>query len=99
LDASGTYIDLLTARTGEAIAAKVEKELKDVLDRAEKLASVETGARVEVSRIKSELSGQQRSMLKLEEQSAATSAKLIYLLGVDPCAELQPVDNRLVPFD
>jgi outer membrane protein TolC len=98
LDAAGTYIDLLTARTGQAIARDVEKDLRRLLERAEKLAEVENRARVEVERIKAELAGQQQAARKLQEQAAAATAKLVYLLGLDPCTELVPVDRQLVPI-
>jgi outer membrane protein TolC len=46
LEAATTYIDLLTARTGEAIGTDLEKSLRDLHDRAEKLATVEPSARL-----------------------------------------------------
>jgi outer membrane protein TolC len=33
---------------------------------------------------------------KLREQARAAAAKLVYLLGLDPCVELVPIDGRLV---
>lgn len=99
LDAANTYIDLVTARTGEAIARKLEKDLKDLLERAQKLANVEEAAKVEVHRIEAEIEGRQQNILKLQEQAQAASAKLVYLLGMDPCVELMPVDGELVPLD
>lgn len=98
LDAAGTYIDLLTARTGEAIAREQERDLENLLERAKKLADTEPGARVEVARIQAELSGRRQTILKLHEQAFAASAKLVYLLGLDPCIELMPVDPSLVPI-
>jgi outer membrane protein TolC len=99
LEAASTYIDLLTARHGEAIAHEMEKDLSALLKRAEKLASTEPAARVEVSRIRSELMGQQAVLAKLHQQAEAAAAKLAYLLGVDPCCELIPIDAKLIPLE
>jgi outer membrane protein TolC len=99
LDAANTYVDLLTARTGEAIAHDLEAKLRGLLERAQKLASAEPVARVEVARIQAALDAEQQAVVKLRGQAAAAAAKLIYLLGLDPCAELVPVDSRLVAFD
>jgi outer membrane protein TolC len=99
LDAANTYIDLLTARTGEAIARELDRKLQALLKDAEKLAEVEKPARAEVARIQSEISSQQQMMFKLRGQASAAAAKLVYLLHLDPCVELVPVDGRLVPID
>src|SRR5262249_7697801 len=99
LEGSATYIDLLTARTGEAVALAQEKELNALLKRAQDLASAEQAARVEVQRIEAELRGLQQRLLTLRQQATGASAKLAYLLGLDPCALLVPVDPQLVPLD
>ena len=102
LDAASTYIDLLSARTGEAIALAQLRDLEDLLGRAQKLADPnkgEPGARIEAVRI----GVQQRAWLlrieQLREQGRRASAKLAYLLGVDPDLTLIPVDEKLVPMD
>lgn len=98
LDAAGTYVDLLAAHSGLALARSLQGDLQALRDRAEKLASLEKGARVEVARIDSELSGQAQLIRKLEGQARSAAAKLAYLLGLDPCIELVPADPRLVAF-
>jgi outer membrane protein TolC len=98
LDAANTYIDLLTAVHGEAIAKDLETSLQDLLKRAEILAKSEPGALVEVARIRTELGAQQQVRRKLREGANSASAKLVYLLGVDPSAELVPMDRQLVAF-
>lgn len=98
LDAAGTYIDLLTAHSGMALARSLEGELVSLRERAEKLAQLERGARVEVVRIESELSGQAQLIRKLESQAKSAAAKLAYLLGLDPCTELVPADPGLIAF-
>jgi outer membrane protein TolC len=99
LDAANTYIDLLAARSGQTVAGEIENRLKDLLTRAEKYTSVEPTGKFEVARIKAELDNQRRIILTLEEQANAATYKLNYLLGLDPCTQLIPVDNRLVPFE
>jgi hypothetical protein len=99
LDATGTYVDLLAARTGEAIALDLQKRLQDLHERAQKLAKTERGARVEVERIQAQLSSQQRTLADLRQQTAAAEAKLAYALGLDP--ETKPVllYDRLMQFE
>jgi outer membrane protein TolC len=99
LDATSTYIDLLTVRTGEAIAVSMKKDLQALLERAQNLAGTEPGARVEVARIQAQLKGRDQFILELQADAARASAKLAYLLGLDPCTTLVPVDERLVPLD
>ena len=100
LNASSTYVDLLTARTGEAIARDIEGNLKSLLEHAR--GAVRGGitiAEAEVSRIQAELDSQQQTISRVRSQSSGAAAKLIYLLGLDPAAELTPVDGRLVAFE
>ncbi len=99
LDALSTYVDLLAARSGEAIAVDLQKRLQELLGRAEKLAEKERGVQVEVKRIQVQLSTQQRALLELRQQAAAASAKLAYALGLDPETKFVLMYDRLMPFD
>jgi outer membrane protein TolC len=96
LDAASTYIDLLSAHTALAIARGLDTDLRSLQERAQKLANLERGARVEVVRIEGELTGQQQMVRKLEGQARTASAKLAYLLGLDPCTQIVPADDKLV---
>src|SRR5262249_28849250 len=98
VDATGTYVDLLAARSGEAIALDLQKRYQDLLERAQKLAQTERAAAIEVAGIRVQLSSQQRTLSELRQQAAAASAKLAYALGLDP--ETKPVllYERLMPF-
>jgi outer membrane protein TolC len=98
LDAATTYVDLLTARSAEALALEVQGNMSRLLDQAKKLAATDPGAQVEVDRVAAEMSAQRQILRKVREGAASASAKLAYLLGVDPCAELVPTDPRLVPI-
>jgi outer membrane protein TolC len=95
LDAASTYIDLLAARTGELVSLKLEQEMQRLLTDTEKLAKVEFGIKGEMFRLKAELDAQKQITRKMREGSRAAAAKLTYLLGLDPEAELVPVDSRL----
>jgi outer membrane protein TolC len=99
LEAVTTYIDLLAARRGEAIAAELEKYEQKLLDRAEKLAKTERGAAGLVESAKATLSGRQQLSARLKQQGNAASAKLVYLLGLPPGTCLQPVDLILAPVE
>jgi outer membrane protein TolC len=98
LDASSTYIDLLSARTGILISQEIETRLNDLLQQAEALARIDPGLRVEVTRVRTEMIAQNILTVKLREATKAASAKLAYLLGLDPRSELLPLDPRLVPL-
>ena len=99
LEAANTYIDLLTARAAEAITLEMAQKFEDLRKRAQNAADVERLAKVEVFRIQSELDGQRQAIAKLRSQAAGAAAKLAYLLGLDPCTQLVPVDTRLIAFD
>jgi outer membrane protein TolC len=98
LDAASTYIDLLAANNGLALARTVESDLRALRDRAQKLANLEKGARIQVLQMDAALADQGQTIRKLEAQTKTASAKLAYLLGLDACTELAPVDDQLVAF-
>lgn len=99
LEAANTYLDLLAAKTAEAISRDMEKHLIDLLPKAESMAKDQPAAEVEVERIKAESKGQQRMMLHLQSLARSASFKLAYLLGLPPCTELLPLDKELIPID
>lgn len=99
LEAANTYLDLLAARTGESIAMALQKDLEALLARAKRLAVSEPGSRVEVARIQAQITGRQQTIMELREQAARASAKLAYLIGIDPSTPMMPADARLVPFE
>ncbi len=100
LDASGTYVDLLAARTGEVLIQNSLKNLKELEDRAQALVkSGEKAAAVEVARIQTELHGRQQALARLRGEAQAASAKLAYLLGVDSRTRLVPLEERFMPLE
>lgn len=102
VDAASTYIDFLSARTGEAIAQSMEKDLEDLHQRVLRSADAKTGEpglRVEVARIQAQMKARQIARLELRQQGNRAAVKLVYLLGLDPASTLVPVDERLVPFE
>ncbi len=98
LDASSTYIDLLAARAGEVISLEVRKDLQALLVQAEKLAKVERGFAGEVPRIRTQLARQDQAIRELRAGARKASIKLLYLLGLDPNAELVVTDRHLLPL-
>lgn len=98
LDAASTYISLLASRSGVAVSMETEIRLKDLLDQTTKLAKIDPGLQVEVSRIETELMAQTVLTAKLREASKAAAAKLAYLVGLDPCCEILVADGKLVPI-
>jgi len=99
LDAATTYVDFLAAKQGEAVARDLQKEMQKLFLEAQKLAKVDPGLQVEVTRVQTEMRGQEQTIRKLQEGAAGAAAKLIYLLGLDPASELVPIDRQLVPFN
>jgi outer membrane protein TolC len=100
LEAATAYLDLLTARRGEAVAKELEKYLLDVQERAEKMVMPEDrSAQVLVEAARAEVSGRRQAIAKLHQQGDAAAAKLAYLLGLPPCAKMVPVEETLVPID
>lgn len=98
LDATSTYIDLLASRSGVIISIEIETRLRDLLEQTTALAKIDPGLRVEVSRIETELTAQAVLSVKLREASKAASAKLAYLLGLDPCCQFVVADKHLTPI-
>jgi outer membrane protein TolC len=99
LDASNTYVDLLAARSGEALALEGKKQLEDLLEKAQKAATATPAAGGEVARIKSTLRAREMLIMQMQQDAARASAKLVYLLGIDPCSTIAVVDDHLVPLD
>ena len=99
LDAALTYVDLLTARRGEAIALELESREQKLLERAETIAKTERGAAGFVEGVKATLSGRRQLLSQLRQQGKASSAKLVYLLGLPPQTVLVPVDPILAPIE
>jgi outer membrane protein TolC len=99
LDAAGTYVDLLTARSSVALSLSTEKQLGELVALANTLARIDPGLRVEVVRINAEIQGQKLITRKLQEGANNTAAKLIFLLGLDPDSELIVLEQRLAAFE
>jgi outer membrane protein TolC len=101
LEATETYVDLVAATEGRALARRLELDVEGLLMRARDLYKVEKSesVRMEVTRLEAELAARRQAQFKLREQSAAASAKLVYLLGLEPCTELIPIDARLIRLE
>jgi outer membrane protein TolC len=98
LEAATTYIDLLLARTTEAIALQLEKDSRELLESARKLAKTEPPADLQAIALESESKGHKAAIAKVHQQGDAAALKLAQLLGLDPNAKLMPIDDRLAAF-
>jgi outer membrane protein TolC len=99
LEAATTYIDLLLARTSEAIAQELEAHESRLLTDARKLlANKEPWSELLVSALEAESKGHKAAVTKVHQQGDAAALKLALLLGIDPNVKLLPIDDRLAPF-
>ena len=98
LDAASTYVDLLAAQAGAAVSADTEGRIADLLKTATGLARVDPGLQVEVTRVEAELAAQRALTRKLRGGMRSASAKLTYLLGLDPGCDLVIADRQFVPL-
>lgn len=96
LDAATTYLDLLAARSAQAIAAEAEAKMQRLLTQAKSLEKIDPGVRVEVARVESELGAQKILTRRLHEGARVANAKLVYLLGLDPASELVVAEKHLI---
>jgi outer membrane protein TolC len=99
LEAATTYIDLLLARTSEAIAQELEEHEARLLAYARKLlAEKEPWSELLVNALEAESKGHKAAVTKIHQQGDAAGLKLALLIGLDPNMRLMPIDDRLAPF-
>jgi outer membrane protein TolC len=99
LEAATTYVDLLTARRGEAVGHELAGYERKLLEEAERNAKVNESARSQVEAMRAILAAREYALAELREKGNAASAKLVYLLGLPPCTWLVPVEAAFVPLD
>src|SRR5262249_16255675 len=100
LESATTYLDLLAARRGEAIARELEKEERSLLKEAERLAGeTRRGFTAESEGMRAVVQARAAGIARLRHQGNAASARLVYLLGLPPHTCLVPVDLSLAPVD
>jgi outer membrane protein TolC len=90
---------LLHARTAEAVAGQLEGHASAILKRAETATAAEKSAqwRIQSEGLRAETESHRYSVQKLHQQGDAAAVKLAYLLGLNPCDSLMPIDDRLQP--
>jgi outer membrane protein TolC len=98
LDAANTYLDLLTARRGEAVVRELEGYEQKQLRRAEKLRKDDPAAGVLEEGLRATLADRQRTLSQLRQQGSAAAAKLGHLLGLPPDAVVVP-GEAVAPLD
>jgi outer membrane protein TolC len=99
MDAANTYIDLLTARTSEALIQRSEKYQNEVLERTEKLARELPAFKPQLEAIKAQAAVRRQALVQLCQQGDAAAAKLAYLLDLGPHVQLVPMDAALRPVE
>jgi outer membrane protein TolC len=97
VEAAETYFDLLTARRAEAVLRDLERNDDMLLKRAQDLQK-DVGD-ILLEGVRSEISGRKQALTKLHQQGDGASAKLVYLLGLDPLTELVPLDEVPAPIE
>jgi outer membrane protein TolC len=97
LDATQTYIDLLAARSGELVSRRLHDRLEELLNKVKKRKELATPSQREF--IEAEIEDERQRVEKMKEAARNAAAKLVYLLGLDPCTELEPADPALLPLD
>ncbi len=99
VEAASAYVDLLTAQRGEALMNELEKYERKLLKRAEDVLADEPSAKVMVEGLRATLANRQVGTSRLRQQGNAASAKLVYLLGLPPDAQLVSLDRALAPIE
>jgi outer membrane protein TolC len=99
LEAAGSYLDLLAARTAEGLLDQQVTELERLLADVERQAPLVPAGQIEVPQVQAELQEQRQALRKAREQAVAGAAQLSYLLDLDPHRPLAPGDAGLVPLD
>jgi outer membrane protein TolC len=101
LDAATTYVDFLSAVSGIAVVQELDADLEQLLTRVRKLAEASPGRGLDVLilQMEAERNSQAQARARLRASADAASAKLVYLLGLDPATCLQPVDAQIVPLN
>jgi len=99
LDSASAYIDLMTARTAEGFARDIYQKLEALYKDARNLADTEPPVAPLADSLNAALLGHEQAILKFKQQGDAASAKLAYLLGLDACTALVPVDDHLLTID
>jgi outer membrane protein TolC len=95
-EASSAYIDLLLARSAEDVARELEEEQQKLIAFVQGLDK--GGYKAELDTLEADLRGYHQLVLRARQDQRAASARLAYLLGLDPCTALVPVDDRLQAF-
>jgi outer membrane protein TolC len=98
LEAAGAYVDLLTARTGEADLKRIQAYENDALKWVEALLKQEKSAQMMAESAHAQVEGRKLAISQIHAQGDAAAAKLAYLLGLPPEIELVPAESALLPI-
>jgi hypothetical protein len=98
LEASTSYVDLLSARATIAVAIQMEGRLENLLRQTAALANASPSAEAEIPRIRAELDAEKMLVCKAREAAGTVTAKLLYYLGFDPRFGVAITDHQFVAF-
>lgn len=100
LEATTTYIDLLSAHAALAISQSLDKPLAELNAKVALVAAELKRAdiRLQLIQIESEIRTQKQTQQKLQSAVDAASAKLNYLLGLESTTVLVPIDQQMTTF-
>jgi outer membrane protein TolC len=91
------YSELLRAEGRRAVALQVRAEAKKVADLTAAYANAGQGLQADAHRALTELEARENDIQAAEEAILTASARLCYVLNLDPSVRLHPTDSFLVP--
>lgn len=91
------YSELLRAEGKRAIAIQVREEAKKLAELTAAYANAGEGRQADAQRAQTELEKRENDIKSAEEGILVASARLCYVLNVDPSIRLHPTDAFIVP--
>jgi outer membrane protein TolC len=91
------YSELLRAEGKRAISLQVVEEAKRIADLTAAYANAGQGRQADAQRAQTELQQRENDVKTAEEEVLVSSARLCYVLNVDPSIRLHPTDAFIVP--
>jgi outer membrane protein TolC len=91
------YSELLRAEGRRAVAMQVRDEAKRVADLTRAYANAGQGRQADAHRALTELQSREQDVQAAEGQVLVASARLCYVLNLDPSIRLHPTDAYVVP--
>ena len=97
LETTLAYSELLRAEGKRAISLQVREEAKKLAELTAAYANAGQGRQADAQRAQTELEQRENDIKSAEEAVLVASARLCYVLNVDPSIRLHPTDAFVVP--